>query len=487
MIAFFGLFIFASCFAYGADAKEFFVSPDGNSESDGSKEKPLDLKTALSEKSPARPGDTIWLLGGVYKGGFTSALKGKANSPIIVRQYPNQQATIDCYSDKSGYFTVNGEWTTFWGFEMTSSDPKRVTEVTGSSPSDIDRGGITCQGSNISFVNMIIHDTAGGFGFWSGGEGGEIYGCLIYNNGWEGPDRGHGHAIYAQNLNGTKRLVDNIMFNQFSHGIHVYGSSRAFLKGFHIEGNIAFNNGLLAGERQYAPNILVGGGSPAERIEVIENYTYQNDLGVTSVRLGYGAVNEDIAVKNNYFAGVTGIKTWNKITMTDNVLIGTTVRLETPKGVSASDYNWNGNTYYGGNSFVLNIPDSADQLLNFSEWKSRTGVDNDSQYNDGKPKETKVFIRPNKYEPDRVHIVVYNWEKKDRVDVDLKGVLKLGSKYKILNAQNYFGEQILTGVYDGRPISLPMTGLPVAKPIGNAPCDPPSTEPEFNVFVLIPF
>jgi hypothetical protein len=78
MIAFFGLFIFTSCFVYSADAKEFFVSPDGNSESDGSKEKPLDLKTALSEKSPAQPGDTIWLLGGVYKGGFTSALKGKA-------------------------------------------------------------------------------------------------------------------------------------------------------------------------------------------------------------------------------------------------------------------------------------------------------------------------------------------------------------------------------------------------------------------------
>jgi len=81
--------------------------------------------------------------------------------------------------------------------------------------------------------------------------------------------------------------------------------------------------------------------------------------------------------------------------------------------------------------------------------------------------------------------VVYNWEKKDKVGVDLKGIIRSGSKFKIVNAQNYFGDAIFAGVYDGKPVPLPMKGLSVARPIGDAPCEPPSTEPVFNVFVLI--
>ena len=483
LCTFLGSCFISLCSVCKAEASEFFVSPEGRPDGDGNKERPLDFATALSERSPAKPGDTIWLLGGVYKGGFTSTLKGKADAPIIVRQYPLQRATIDCYTDRSGYFTVNGEWTIFGGFEVMCSAPERVTQITGSFPNDIDRGGINCQGSNISFVNMIIHDVSGGFGFWSGGEGGKIYGCLIYNNGWKGPDRGHGHAIYTQNLNGMKYLIDNIMFNQFSHGIHAYGSSRAFLKGFHVEGNVSFNNGSLAGENQYAPNILIGGGSPAERITVINNYTYHNNLTRTSVRLGYDAENEDMIAKSNYFVGLTDIKKWHKITLTNNVLIGSGImfRLEVPQGFSTSGYEWNENTYYGDNNLTLV---GSDQLTGFDTWQARTGIDKDSRYYEGKPKDTKVFIRPNKYEPGRAHIVVYNWERKDTVVIDPKSILKQGDKFKIVNAQDYFGNPVVIGVYDGKPISLSMTGLSVAKPIGDAPCNPPVTEPEFNVFII---
>ena len=260
-----------------ARAGDFFVSPAGRADGDGTRAKPWDLATALSGTGPVRPGDTIWLLGGTYRGRFTSRLKGTRRDPVLVRQAPRARAVIDCRDadGRDALFSVEGEWTTFWGFEVTCSDRRRVTKIAGSHPPDIRRGGINCRGSNIRFINLVVHDCGCGFGFWSGGQGGEIYGCLIYNNGWRGPDRGHGHGIYAQNKTGTKRLVDNVIFNQFSYGIHAYGSSRAFLRGFHVEGNVCFNNGSPC--RTATPNVLIGGGCPAERIKVIDNFTYHAD------------------------------------------------------------------------------------------------------------------------------------------------------------------------------------------------------------------
>ena len=482
------------CALSAAQATEFFVAPDGRADGDGSRQRPLDLATALSSSSLAKPGDAVWLLGGTYRGGFASKLRGKEGAPITVRQYPGQRATIDCQpppgANQSSLFAVEGEWTDYWGFEVTCSDPKRVTQITGSSPSDINRGGISCVGAHIRFINLVVHDTAQGFGFWSGGEGGEIYGCIIYNNGWKGPDRGHGHAIYAQNKEGIKRLVDNIMFNQFSHGVHVYGSSRAFLRGFHLEGNVSFNNGCLAGENERAPNILVGGGSPAERITVISNYTYHNGLSATSVRLGYDAVNEDVIATGNYFVGLTDVKRWHRITLTGNTFVGsgTLTPLEIPEGVSTSDYAWNNNVYYsaGAQPFLIRYPNGTGGALDFDTWRQKTAFDAESRCVAGRPQGVEAFIRPNQYEPGRAHITVYNWQGRDTVEVDLKGVLAQGKQFRIVNAQDYFGQPVVTGTYEGKPVHLPMKGLAVARPIGEAPGQPPVTGPEFNVFVVLP-
>jgi hypothetical protein len=480
-------------FSSSIQAREFFVSPEGQIDGDGSKEKPLDLAMALSEKSPVIPGDTIWLMGGTYKGGFTSKLKGRIDAPITVRQYPGERVTIDCYtppdSRQSRLFIIEGEWTNYWGFEITCSDPRRITGVSGSHPEDIDRGGIHCRASNIKFINMVIHDTSGAFGFWSEGEGGEIYGCIIYNNGWKGPDRGHGHAIYAQNLKGVKYLVDNIMFNQFSHGIHVYGSSRASLKSFHIEGNVSFNNGILAGENDRAPNILVGGGSPSENIKVIDNYTYHTGIAGTSLRLGYGADNLDVVVKGNYIVGSTDIKKWKNVLLTDNVFLssGLMIRLELPESITASSYVWDRNTYYSHKPISFEIhPDAiGGSFQDFSIWQNKSGLDKNSEYSKNLPTNTKIFIRPNKYEPGRAHIIIYNWSGNDNIKVDLKDILNKDQKFIIVNAQDYFGKPVASGTYNGSSVKLPMKGLAMTQPVGETPGKPKETGPEFNVFVLI--
>ena len=135
---------------------------------------------------------------------------------------------------------------------------------------------------------MVVHDVSDGLSGVKESLNAEAYGCIVYYGGWEGPDRGHGHAFYWQNDQGTKRLLDNIAFCQFSHGIHVYGTSRAFLNNFVIDGNILFNNGALSKRTGYAPNILVGGGRVAENITVTNNCIYDDCHG--PLMRGGGAV-----------------------------------------------------------------------------------------------------------------------------------------------------------------------------------------------------
>ena len=52
----------------------------------------------------------------------------------------------------------------------------------------------------VKLINCIIHHgTVSGIGFWAGMSGeSEVYGNIVYDNGYTGPDRGHGHSIYTQ-------------------------------------------------------------------------------------------------------------------------------------------------------------------------------------------------------------------------------------------------------------------------------------------------
>jgi hypothetical protein len=96
-----------------------------------------------------------------------------------------------------------------------------------------------------------------------------------------------------------------------------------------------------------------------------------------------------------------------------------------------------------------------------------------------------VFVRPNRYEAGRAHIVVYNWAGASSVGVNVSSVLPAGTAYEVRNAEDFFAAPILSGIFDGQPLQLPMTGLSVAKPTGALLTAPP-TGPKFNAFVLLP-
>lgn len=470
-------------------AAEFHVRPDGKAEHDGSAERAWDLPTALTgAKGKVKPGDTILLHEGTYRGSFASSLRGTAEKPIAVRAAPGQGVVIDLVPGKPGeqpMLAVDGAHAIYQGFTVTSSDPRRATTRPGSHPEDIQRGVINATGSHLKFVNLIVHDLSQGFGAWSGGEGGEIYGCIIYNNGWTAPDRGHGHGIYAQNDKGTKRFVDNVIFNQFGYGIHVYGSERASLKGFHIEGNVLFGNGSLNGPDRRTPAILIGGGSAASGIKVLNNHTFGE------IQLGYSPtpMNEDIALRGNYFAGPVRFRNWQRTEFVGNTVIapGTLVRWEVRNVMSIRLAQWEDNSYVRTESdakpFVAKILQNTLEM-SFGEWQTRFEKDANGRYAGGRPRGARVALRQNQYETGRAHLVVHNPERRESVEVDFTGFLRTGQRFEIRSVQNLAAEPVLAGVYDGRPIALPMKATKPAAPVGLADAAVPITEPELGVYLV---
>jgi hypothetical protein len=327
-----------------------------------------------------------------------------------------------------------------------SSDPGRISTTTSSDPPDVPRGEAILidqtEGSGVGtrFINLIVHDARQGFSFWKEAVDAEISGCLIYDNGWDGPDRGHGHGIYVQNRSGTKRLEGNVIFQQFSHGIHGYGSASAFLDDIAAAGNTIFNNGSLS---QHGPsrNLLIGGGSVTHNPSVVGNLLYYAGQGPGSAfRIGYDAGCADAIVVDNYVANSTLFTNCQPARLTGNTFLGATAGFDTS--------TFPNNTY---------LP--------------------------ARPAGTRVFVQPNQYEPGRANVTIFNWDLQPGVSVDLGAVLASGAEFEIRNAQDFFGPPVVTGTYDGNPVSIPMTGLSVAAPVGWPA--PPPTGPEFNAFVVL--
>jgi hypothetical protein len=475
-------------------AADFHVAPTGTPQAAGTAESPWDLATALGPHAAVQPGDTIWLHPGTYHGGFVSELRGTPQRPIVVRGLAGigctpQRATIDSTprDDRDNALLVLlGADTVYRDFEVTCSDPHRKTEIAGPWPADVRRGNIDIRGDRITVANVVAHDLAGGFGFWSEGESGTISGCLVYYNGWQGPDRGHGHAIYAQNARGTKRMFDNIVFHQFGYGIHCYGSEKASLRSFEIDGNTAFHNGCLA-EDGGAPGIMVGGGCPVGDVRVTNNVVVGG-----GIRLGYpwGVTNEDVVCCDNYCEGLV-VRDFRRAEVRRNTIVAhsTAVQLEGAARLLLSGLLWDENDLHvtdgrWGDTAV--VEDGKSRGLTFSEWQEYTHCDLNSAFAKGRPGELRVIVRPNALEAGRAHVVVLNPRRQEVVEVDLSGVLAVGKAFRMVSAKDVFGPALAAGTYDGLPVRLPMVAVRPPPPVGMPDAQVPATEPEFGAYVVLP-
>jgi hypothetical protein len=441
-------------FQVPAAPRAHYASPTGTNTGDGSFARPWDLATALAggggEGIRVQPGDTVWLRDGVYRGVFRSTLRGTEGAPVVVRAYPGERPRIDGAGSTASTLNVRGDYSVFWGLELTNSDSVR-TATTASHDARPDV--IVNNASHTKYVNLIVHD--GGTALYTEPRfvDVEIAGCIIYNNGWQGPDRGHGHGLYLKSLTGPLVARDNVVFNQYGYGVHAYSNANSGkLVNIRIEGNVAFDNGTLSNDVT-APNILLGGQAYATGDVVRENLTFfPLRLSGANVRIGYKAVpNGDVQVERNYLAGgspVLDFGFWKAASVTGNTLIGTAtlIRRNQPGGDSAQ--TWRDNV------------------------------------EEREPRADTIVVRPNPYEKGRAHIVVYNWARLEAVDVDLTHVLVAGDRYEIRNVQNLFGPPVTQGTFTGAAVRIRMEGITPPAPTGVRAPRAPRTGPEFDVFLV---
>jgi hypothetical protein len=110
----------------------------------------------------------------------------------------------------------------------------------------------------------------------------------------------------------------------------------------------------------------------------------------------------------------------------------------------------------------------------------------DNTFTVSAPENNVSIVRQNEYEPDKGTITIYNWEDLDNVSIDASEILVEGDTYKIIDAQNYFGDPIATGTYNGTSLSVPMTSTDVAELVGDdVPVQPEHTGKEFGSFILV--
>jgi len=170
-----------------------------------------------------------------------------------------------------------------------------------------------------------------------------------------------------------------------------------------------------------------------------------------------------------------------------NTLIGTDAMVAvTPQSASAlRDWTWDDNEYIGTGPEVRRDVLFAldDRPLTAAEWRKATGFDGSSRFTTGRPAGTKVFVRPNRYEAGRANVVIYNWDRQPAVRIDLNAVLTRGARFEIRSAFDYLGDPVVTGVFDGAMVAVPMSGLRVAEPIGGTSTRS-RTLGEFGAFVV---
>ena len=372
-------------------ADQWYIAPDGKSTNSGTQVSPWDIASALSGKQKIAAGDTIYLLEGTYrrrpKELFEIRLVGTEKAPIHIRSLPRRRVRID------GGLSVQNPSAHVWvhDLEIFVSEPKPKQAISpGSHPKDLNRpwGGVHMfGGKNCKYINLIIHSCNQGISCWKGEINPEIYGCIIYDNGWLGTDRGHGHCIYTQNDEGVKTISNCIMSCRYdgTYTLHAYGSDRAYVNNYLVQENIFYKKGPF----------LIGGGRPSHNIRVFRNYLYN-----VGMRIGYAApYNENCQVRDNVIVnGGLDIVRYNKVIREGNVII------------------------------------------------------KDKEH----PKGTKSVLLANRFDPNRAHLVVYNWDREDELEVRTKLFLRNGDSYRIMDPQDFFGTPVTQGRCRNDTIRIPV-------------------------------
>ena len=408
-----------------------FAATDGNG--DGTLDDPYSLTTAFTDGA-VLPGETLWLRGGTYywetrspgEKGYVVSLRGTSGAPITIRPYPGERAIIDGGLKGKSNEAPYPEYLRIRDLEVLVSenvnDPTRLSEYEGSEPpADLVRpwGGMEfARGHDIKLINNIIHDNMQGIGFWQQVSGdSELYGNIIYNNGWDAPDRKHGHAIYTQNgvtHTDWKYIRNNISTNPWVNHIHAFGTA-APIDRFYIANNMCAA-GLDTDPDWGSGRVVIGSDTVLSYLlRVIGNICAglaNRTLCDLSVGYGTGNRGDDVVVTGNRIWGSFGVLEFTNLTSSDNF---------------AWQHDWTQGPRLDG--VLIDIPSSP-----------------------------YTFLQPNIYDSSRAHLMVQNFADDETVAVDVSGFLGVGDNWELMDPRDLYGDPMQSGTCSGSTITIALDG-----------------------------
>ena len=455
-----------------------YVTADGTQDGDGSIGDPVNLATVCSALSTVALGSIIHVTPGNYEGDFVFIHDGASDNRIVIN--------FEFGAKIEGSFTLNGNYVTCIAVDVFNTHLSRLSAQVGSAPTDIvQREGLSIYGIGAIFAHPKVQDAMGnGCGFWQTSYNSILYGLWTLNNGWDAPDRGHGHGLYTQNGTLGPKLIRNCVLAQgYSGGIRAYTTNQE-LAYTTVDRCISIHD-----------QIHLGGHSPASQCAITNNRIWTDGLEIGETDRGNG----DVIISGNYVVNSPNTRCfvfrfWDDLTAINNVfvmrqnnglgLLGEYLRL------SPTTETINNNTYYyeprvDGKYFLLY--DYATEppviaALSIAEWRA-LGYDTNSTFIEGMPALNQIFVEHSEYDNNICHVAIYNWEGLAAAPVDLSGGnFTLAGTYRAYNAMN--PDEYHEFIYTGLPTPLPMSGWTVAIPSGaTGPLQSP-TWPEFMAFVV---
>lgn len=400
---------------------------------------PLTLSALLGVNSPVKSGEKIQLQGGVYLGGVDTSIAG-----VTIYAAPGAKVVFDGAGIDKSVITTRGADTTWSGVEVINSSADR---------SKARPTGIDIFGPRTKILSSTIRDCGVGIGLWSPAVDAEVRECLIYRNGWQGPapDRGHGHGVYVQNAEGSKRIIGNIIFNNYGIGVHAYAQAGE-LRGIEIERNVIFGNGspaMPAGVDE--ANILISGSKPAVSIEVSDNVTHHaGGIVATNVAIDGGpAGNKELIVEGNAFIGGVpfAVQRWSGVKVSGNSLFAETDRILTLvlEGSTLAG-EWDSNAYFTPlkSPFALHSP-ARNGLFDLAGWQSTTWLDKNSTL--AATLGARSWVWPDS--AGRAIVAVYRVAGQAQAEVSIASILPGASSVSVRRSADYFASPQSISVSQG--------------------------------------
>lgn len=406
-------------------------------------------------------------------GDYTLSVSGAINYPIII--------DTDATARIKGSIVITGHNMIVNGVNIFDEPATRTTVETGSSPSFIRPEGMSVYGTNLTIAHAMVYDIlSNGAGFWKPAINSEIYGLWTINNGWDAPDRGHGHGLYTQNQSSGDKWIRLCMFAQgYSGGLRAFTTNQE-LESVHIEGCISLNDQLF-----------LGGGSSASLCSMDDNIVWNDQIEIGETDQD----NQDISVSGNYVVSGTGVGTscvtmryWKTPTVTGNTFVhrSPSVPWQVIPHTAPSGLVINNNTYYVTDllaPFAIVYPaEGGANYYTIAQWQS-LGYDIDSTFIEGLPTTNVVVVKHSEYNDDIAHVAIFNWEDLSAVDVDFSGGnFTISETYRAYNAMNPDEYEEFT--YNGVDVSIPMTGWTRKIPAGDTTALTEDTWPTFLALVV---